>query len=80
MRSCVGVVLTTQSNHEIWLGLVNQAQARRAEEEIRGHPDSPCDHSFQKMIRHEEILEVLITLQLQKGTPNDDICYTYSFL
>lgn len=41
---------TTESNHEIRWGLVNQAQVRKAKEEIRGHPDSPCDHNFQKMI------------------------------
>lgn len=79
VRLRVGVVLTTPSNREIWFGLVNQAQAWGAKEEIRGHPDRLCDHGFQKMICHREILEVLITLRQQKGTHKDDICYTYRF-
>lgn len=41
VRSCADVVLTTQSNYEIWWVLVNQAQAHRAKEDVRGHPDTP---------------------------------------
>lgn len=69
VRSCADVVLTTQSNYEIWWVLVNQAQAHRAKEDVRGQPDTPCEHSFQK-ICPKEISEVLITLQQHRRTHN----------